>query len=410
MVSTGAPIAIDGLTPSATAQPGSADELAETLRAANDAGQAVAPVGGGTQLDLGNPPARLDLAINTTGLNRVVEYEPADLTVTVEAGVRFADLQATLAENGQMLALDPPAALGATIGGLVATNASGPLRFAHGTARDLVIGTRVANPDGALTRAGGRVVKNVAGYDLNKLHVGGLGTLGILVELSFKLAPIPPASGTVLGEFGDLDAVRGLLTAVLHSTLSPLAVELLGPGALVAPGLAGGTAVVLRVGGYAEAVERQVRDLRAMLQANGGQLRDADDATWSAVKATHLTAYARELVLKAAAPPARTAELVNLLVTRLTGSGAVVWAHAGNGIAFAACDSSPEARVLLDLRQAVLALGSNASLVVQRCPAVLKRSVEVWGDPGASLTLMRALKSQLDPKSTLNPGRYVGGI
>src|SRR5919198_1205897 len=139
------------------ARPGSAEELAEVVRQADDRGLAVAPIGGGTQLDLGNPPARLDLLVETTGLNRVVEYEPADLTITVEAGIRFTDLQATLGQEGQMLALDPLAAPEATIGGLVATNASGPLRFAHGTARDLVIGSRVANPDGALTRAGGRV-------------------------------------------------------------------------------------------------------------------------------------------------------------------------------------------------------------------------------------------------------------
>src|SRR5919202_2765316 len=218
-VSVTTPIQIDGFSPAETVSPATAEEVAAALKAADDAGQAVAPVGGGTQLDLGMPPRRLDRIIETTGLDRVVEYEPADLTVTVEAGLRFADLQKTLSEQGQMLAFDPPAAPEATIGGLVATNASGPLRFAHGSARDLVIGTRVANPDGALTRAGGRVVKNVAGYDLNKLYVGGLGTLGVIVELSFKLAPIPPASATVVGSFGskDLDALRTCVSAVLHS-------------------------------------------------------------------------------------------------------------------------------------------------------------------------------------------------
>ena len=122
--------------------------------------------------------------------------------------MRFADLQKRLGEEGQFLALDPPVADGATIGGVIATNVSGPLRFAYGTARDLVIGTRVANPDGTLTRAGGRVVKNVAGYDLNKLYVGSLGTLSIIVELSFKLAPIPPAAESVVGQFADVDTAR----------------------------------------------------------------------------------------------------------------------------------------------------------------------------------------------------------
>ena len=141
---TSATIQIDGVAPAATLSPASREELAEALRAADGRGEAVAPVGGGTQLDLGMPPARLDLVIDTTGLDKIVEYEPADLTVTVEAGLRFAQLQALLSEHGQLLALDPAAAPGATLGGLIATNASGPLRFAHGTARDLVIGTRVA--------------------------------------------------------------------------------------------------------------------------------------------------------------------------------------------------------------------------------------------------------------------------
>src|SRR5712692_2625439 len=229
--------AIDGIASTPRVTPASREEMAEALRLADSRGQAVAPVGGGTQLDLGMPPARLDLVIETTRLNTVVEYEPADLTVTVEAGLRFDELQKRLGEQGQFLALDPPAAPGATLGGLMATNASGPLRYAYGTARDVVIGTRVANPDGTITHAGGRVVKNVAGYDLNKLYIGSLGTLGVIVELSFKLAPIPPTTNTIVGQVRNLDAARGIIHAVTHSSLSPLAIELLGPRAASAAGL-----------------------------------------------------------------------------------------------------------------------------------------------------------------------------
>jgi glycolate oxidase FAD binding subunit len=401
MVDVSASVEIDGFRSRETVTPTSAEELADALHQADQQQLAVAPLGGGTQLDLGNPPARLDLALQTTGLNRVVEYEPADLTVTVEAGLRFAELQKTLAEQGQMLALDPPTMPDATIGGLVATNASGPLRFAHGTARDLVIGTRVANTDGALTRAGGRVVKNVAGYDLNKLHVGGLGTLGVIVELSFKLAPIPPALGTILGQFPEVSAARDLLAAVVHSWLSPLAIELVGSGVLGT-----GAAVVLRVGGYPEAVERQVRDLRALVEKHGGE---PFEANWDEITAIQLAAQRKAVVLKAAAPIAQTTALIEVIQQGLP--GCVAWAHAGNGIAYAACDQVPEAESLLELRRRVVALGrENASLVVQRCPTVLKRSVDVWGEPGPALVLMRALKQKLDPNNTLNPGRYVGGI
>ncbi|HET6317935.1 MAG TPA: FAD-binding oxidoreductase, partial [Chloroflexota bacterium] len=240
MTSAATILSIDGMTPATHATPDTAEELAQALRAADEAGQAVAPVGGGTQLELGMPPRRVDVALHTGGLNRIVEYEPADLTMTVEAGMQFRDLQAALGKHGQFLALDPAVEPHATIGGIIATNASGPLRFSYGSARDLVIGTRVANADGTVTRAGGRVVKNVAGYDLNKLHIGALGTLGIIVELSFKLAPIPPSLATVVGQFSTLQGVADAVGAVLHSPLSPLAIEVLGDT----------KQLVFRIGGY----------------------------------------------------------------------------------------------------------------------------------------------------------------
>ena len=407
---TTAVLEIDGVSAQRRIAPASAAELAEALHAADLDGQAVAPVGGGTQLELGMPPARLDVVIDTTGLDRVVEYEPADLTITVEAGIRFSRLQGLLAEQGQFLALDPPAEDDATLGGLIATNASGPLRFAYGTARDLVIGTRVANPDGAVTHSGGRVVKNVAGYDLNKLYIGSLGTLGIIVELSLKLAPIPPATASVIAQFADLDGARGVLNAVVHSPLSPLAVELLGPGAAKAAGLPPEKLVVFRVGGYPQAVERQVRDLSELLAQHGGQRVDVSETAWDDLAASRVAALRRPIVLKAAAPISASTTLVNILETRLQGLDPIVWSHAGSGVAFAACNAPSDARVLLEARREIAGLGSNASLVIQRCPTPFKRSLDVWGDPGSSLPLMRALKNKLDPHSTLNPGRYVGGI
>jgi glycolate oxidase FAD binding subunit len=394
--------------------PSSAEELAEALGAADAVGQTVAPLGGGTQLALGMPPRQVDLALETTALNRVVEYEPADLTVTVEAGMRFDALQQLLAEQGQFLALDPPALDGATIGGLIATNASGPLRFSSGTTRDLVLGTRVANPDGTLTRAGGRVVKNVAGYDLNKLYIGSLGTLGVIVELSFKLAPQPPATACVVGQFGELDGARAAVAAVVHSSLSPLALELLGPGAAADCGLGPGYALVFYVGGYPLTVARQDRDLTALLQTHGGSLVDARETTWSDLAAMRRGAQSRELVMKAAAPISASTTLVELLTRELEGLAPVVWAHAGSGVAYAAADapsSGAAAELLLRLRAEVLRLGSNASLVVQRCPTPLKASVDVWGaPPDRTLALVRALKAKLDRNNTLNAGRYVGGI
>lgn len=412
----GAAFAVDDVTPRFRARPDTPEELGETLRQAGEQGLAVLPRGGGTQLSLGNPPSQIDLVVETEGLARVIEYEPADLTITVQAGLRFADLQALLAEQGQLLALDPPALPAATIGGLVVTNASGPSRFAYGTARDLVLGCRVANAEGHLTRAGGRVVKNVAGYDLNKLYVGSLGTLGVLTELSFKLAPIPPAHGIVVGQFGDATAARSYLSAVLHATLSPLAVELLERAAAQLADLPGLLSVVLRVGGYPRTVERQVRDLSALVGASGGVALDVAEDAWQGVAELALRAASREVLVRAAAPIAESATLAALLARQLADYDAVVWAHAGNGVAYAACAMSPRddatalRTALADTRRQVAALGSNSSLVVERCPAQLKRGFDVWGDVGASLPLMQALKAQLDPRGTLNRGRYAGGI
>jgi glycolate oxidase FAD binding subunit len=399
---------IDGVAPHSRVSPALPEELAETLHVADEKGEKVVPVGGGTQLELGMPPQRIDVILETTGLNNVIEYEPADLTITVEAGIRFADFQKLLGEQGQFLALDPPAQDGATIGGLIATNASGPLRFSSGSARDLVLGIRVANPDGTLTRAGGRVVKNVAGYDLNKLYIGSLGTLGIIVELSFKLAPIPPATATIVGQFADLDAARGALGIAVRSPLSPLAIELIGPGAAASVGLPGAHSIVFRVGGYPQAVQRQVRDLSALFVQHAGRHIDAPDTIWEDLAQLRITAQRRDVVLKAAAPIAASTALVDILEKRLPSP--IVWSHAGNGVAFAACDAVPDVNTLREIRTAVTSLGENASLVIQRCPTELKGSIDVWGDVGSSLALMRALKHKLDPNSTLNPGRYVGGI
>lgn len=389
-------LAIDGVTPRDIVSPATAEELAAALKAADEAGKAVSPIGGGTQLDLGRPPARLDVGIETTRLNRVVEYEPADLTVTVEAGMRFAELQRILGEQGQFLALDPPVEEAASIGGVIATNASGPLRFAFGTARDLVLGTRVANADGTVTHAGGRVVKNVAGYDLNKLYIGSLGTLAVLVELSFKLAPIPPSQAVVAGDFSDSASTRALVGSVVRSPLSPLAIE-----------LNGGRQVAFRLGGYPQAVERQVRDLSGMIREHGGEPREL---SWEDLRGSRLEARRRDVVVKAAAPISQSSALVALLERHLADLQPTVWAHAGNGVAYAACDAPDDASRLVALRSEVGRLGNNASLVIERCPTALKAGIDVWGDPGPSLALMRAIKAKLDPHNTLNPGRYVGSI
>ncbi len=189
--------AVDGMTPSVVVKPTSQAEVAAAMGAANAAGAAVVPFGGGTQQGLGMPPERYDVALDLRQIESVVEYEAADLTITVEAGMRLSALQRLLAEKGQWLPLDPPVSDEATIGGVLATNASGPARFSRGTGRDLVIGMTVATAQGEIVKSGGRVVKNVAGYDLAKLHIGALGTTGVILQVSLKVSPLPVRTSMV---------------------------------------------------------------------------------------------------------------------------------------------------------------------------------------------------------------------
>ena len=217
--------AVDGVAPLMIAEPGTAEELARCLRWARGAGLKVTPRGGGTKLGWGNPPEACDLLLSTARLDRVGEHAWADMTVIVEAGCRVADLQRALGEHGQHLALDPLWPERATIGGILSTNDSGTLRLRYGSLRDLIIGITVALPDGTLARSGGRVVKNVAGYDLAKLFTGALGTLGVIVQAIFRLHPLPRETRSLTWS-GTPAALNQLLLSILASRLTPTGLQL----------------------------------------------------------------------------------------------------------------------------------------------------------------------------------------
>ena len=220
--SAGPDDAVAGVAPSVVALPSTADEVATVLRAAGEQGHAVVPVGGRTKTGWAAPPSACDVLLDLTGLDRVVEHTAGDLVVVAEAGVRLEALQAQLAEAGQMLALDPPER-GATLGGIVSANASGPRRLRYGTVRDLLIGVTVVLADGSTASSGGKVVKNVAGYDLGKLYTGAHGSLGVLVSTTWRLHPLPPARGAVVVPVSGA-AEAGRLAALLsRSTLTPSA-------------------------------------------------------------------------------------------------------------------------------------------------------------------------------------------
>jgi len=248
----------------------------------------VTPWGGGTKMAIGSPPDRIGLVLGLTRLNRILEHEPGDLTVTVEAGLTFDSLQAELGKRGQWLSLDPGSADRATVGGILASNASGPRRHLYGTARDLVIGLTVIGADGSVVRGGGKVVKNVAGYDLPKLYIGSFGTLGVLVEATFKLRPRADVDRLVIARFDRLKDAGLAARAVLGSDLIPSALELVDGEALRRLGHGGGAALLVGLDGIAEQVDWEVAELGRLLGPLGvGETTVLDaaerDAAWRAL-------------------------------------------------------------------------------------------------------------------------------
>ncbi|HEX9076231.1 MAG TPA: FAD-binding oxidoreductase, partial [Anaerolineae bacterium] len=261
MLNESGTLAIDDRVAEQLHAPDTPDQVAGILKNASDARSSVVPLGGATMLELGSPLERADLVISLKNLDRVLDYQPANLTVRAEAGLTLGALNQILAAEGQYLPLDPPCPDRATLGGILSANASGPLRVRYGTARDLLIGIRVALSDGQIVRGGGQVVKNVAGYDLPKLFVGSLGTLGIIVEATFKVAPLPKVTGTVLASFHELEHACKVASRVLMSPLLPLSIEVLSAGMREQFGESHGPFLAVRFGGIESEITRQLNDV-----------------------------------------------------------------------------------------------------------------------------------------------------
>ena len=380
--------AVGGVVPGEVVRPASTQEVAEVLRAAAADGLSVVPVGSGTKTSWAAPPTSCDLLLDTTGLDRIVEHVAGDLVVIAEAGVRLADLQASLAEHGQLLGLDPPEQ-GATLGGVVSANASGPRRRAYGTVRDLLIGTTVVLADGTVAKAGGKVVKNVAGYDLGKLYTGAHGTLGVVVSTTWRLHPLPPARRVVVVDLTDSAQAGAMAIALNRSTLTPSAVELVG-----AAGGPGQLVVVFE--SIAESVAAQAEAARALLGGGtaSGEVPDGFGAR---------PGGADDVVLRIAHVPTGLPAALAALP-----SGARVSASASTGVTYAALDAEQAVSSLSRLREALRPVDGSA--VVLRAPAHLRDTLDHWGPAGDALELMRRVKDRFDPERRMSPGRFVGGL
>jgi glycolate oxidase FAD binding subunit len=398
-----ATLTIDDFGPLPVRRPASMGELGAIVDEAGPTGQGLYPVGGRTMLGLGNAPTKPGIALDVRGLADVIDFPARDMTITVQAGIALGRLMELLAKENLRLPIDVPRAAEATLGGVIAANVNGSRRFGYGTMRDYVIGIAAVNDEGREFKAGGRVVKNVAGYDLCKLLVGSLGTLGIVTQVTLKLRPLAeekalvcvPVTGARLAE---------LLDKLMASRTRPVILDAVNQATALTGLPAGEWVMIVAYEGNADAVKWQVQQLVKELGAQfpvearlgyTSQPLDAALAEWPLSPGGVLT-------LKASLLPSRVAEF--LLSIGAT-SSVQLRAHAGNGIVmghYADVGSTQAGEWVRRWREA-----AAGPVVVTRAPAAWKRDFDVWGPPPPSLALMRQVRERFDPRGIFNPGRFL---
>ncbi|MCA9143672.1 MAG: FAD-binding oxidoreductase [Planctomycetaceae bacterium] len=409
----------DTLPISDTTTPTDAVELAEVVRGCYESETAIYPIGGGTSLDYGLPAKRNGIGLSLAQLSTVIDYPARDLTITVGSGITMQTLAETLAKERQRLPIDVPKASQATLGGVIATNFNGPRRFGQGTVRDHVIGIRAVDGRGLSFKGGGRVVKNVAGYDFCKLLTGSLGTLGVITELTLKLKPIPDSFAIVVCSPSDLNHAEQLLAALVNSDTTPSAVELLaGPAWGANKHLAGDSsssnALFLAV-----ALEGTEPEVAFMIKQLGTEWRHEGVRSHQALEgqaARDLFADMQEfpsagespLVLRANMVPSGTTRFIDAIQT--LDKNCSIQSHAGNGIVLAKFSEFPSAglaRTLVGKLQAVAASARGNVVVLSNPGGSEMTHQSVWGAIDAPFELMTAVKREFDPKNILNPDRFV---
>jgi glycolate oxidase FAD binding subunit len=409
--------AVDGVRPRFVAAPLTVDAVGRVMALASAHGLAVVPTGNGTRLGWGAPPRRLDIVLSLARLDRILAYEPADLTLSVECGTTIGALDPVLRPYRQFVPIDGPGSRTSTIGGLIATGAAGPYRARYGTMRDLLVGVTVVRADGTLVRGGGRVVKNVTGYDIPKLHVGALGTLGVVVEAHLRLHPRPAEERTWVAGFPSAEAALDAALEIRSTAVVLSRCQLLTPAALRTLGESAPPpcALAVTVGSVPAAVRAQGREIAEACGRVGGALVEVPDAdAWwrRAVEVTWPGGDAPSLALRIGTRPTDVVKALHVVESVGPAGGALLGtANVATGVlhaTLAPVEPSRVAEVVRRTREAVAALGG--SCVVEHAPAAAKPGLDVWGDVGPALGAMQRLKAELDPAGVLNPGRYVGGI
>ncbi|MEO7001494.1 MAG: FAD-binding oxidoreductase [Ktedonobacterales bacterium] len=446
--------AVQGRLPAVVARPTEIEGVAAALRLASEAGASIVPWGGGAEMDLGYPPQQCDLVLSLERLTRTLTYDPADLTITTEVGVTHATLARALAANHQTLPFDAPLAHRSTLGGTLATGFAGLRRAFYGASRDLSLGMRVVDASGTILKSGGQVVKNVSGYDMGKLYIGSLGTLGVIVEASFKLAPLPEAEATVIGIAHSLPAAQAAAETIERLAVRPSALVALHINALpelarITPGYERRALLVIRIPGAEAAVKRGIAEVEEAMRAaqvDPALTLDgsANDAFWQAANdflcvapdlahpdSTHTDPSigadgAEDALLRLSILPMESVAALEAAQTLASEHGlalawladlatGVIWVRLRSGGTISAVESSAASAVNATFARALIATHTALAhrwrnVVLLRCPAATKPHVALWGADPAGLELMREIKGRFDPHHLLNPGRFVGGI
>ncbi|KPD04647.1 lactate dehydrogenase [Aneurinibacillus migulanus] len=412
-----------GNTAPYTLFPENEQEIVEILKHAQQNGMKVIPMGGGTKRGFGGVEEAADVILSLSRCSGIIEYSPGDMIVTVRPGTTVQDLQNYLAEYGQMLPLDPAWPAYATAGGIVAAGDSGPKRLRYGSARDHVIAMRVVYPDGTIIRTGAKVVKNVAGYDMNKLFIGSMGTLGIISELSFKLRPLPKAERLLLLSFSEteMDAIRGFIRTLQDSMLEPVSLELISPTLAGRLGEKVGYMLAIAFEDVESAVQYQEAWVRS--RAPEASLRKAligEEAQmwWDAFAC--ISPYGLEekeagiqIAMKIGSKNTDVLGIIDACHRLGQGMGVAVEAHggAGHGISYVFFTGGNEEE-LVSCADAIrrLAQERGGYAIVRHAPLSLRRRIEVWGEVPVHFSLLEGIKHTIDPDRILNPGRFIGGI
>ncbi len=426
--------AVDGKRPKVVVAPKTVDEVSKIVAYANQQRLALIPMGNGTKMGMGGIPKKIEMVLLTTRLNHIRDCDIDNLTFTAESGITLHQVQRHLAREGRgyFLPLDPPFTDKATLGGVVATNSSGPKRLLYGTARDLVIGTKAVFPNGDIIVSGGKTVKNVSGYDLSKLLIGSFGTLGVICEITVRLLPLPERETSLLVPFGKVEEADAFVQEITHSQLLPACIETLNALAVsrikyrVSLPAEGSYLVAIGLEGVAESTERQITEMGDLGRKHGALEPMALDserhqAFWKAIRDFPVGLAKRHpehLILKSNFLISRFGQMMGSYekVAKGLGMECAFVGHSGSGILYTYVLGNAEGRLQAESaikfikKLTAEAIRNEGNLIIESSPSSIKKKVNVWGKSRGDALVMRRIKKQIDPRRILNPGRFLAGI